>query len=409
MAKLPTLWLQGASQKMAGAVVYQQAGRTLGRSLAASVSNPRTTSQMEQRVRLANLVQIYKVSRRWMLLAFESKPRTWSDYNAFVSANLANARVYLTKSQAAAGAAVIDAFKVADGSLNPITQNVAGNNIVTDLYTGDLETTENATVADLSEALLNNNNTLQEGDQLSMIQYIQQTAADGTPFVVCRAYELILSLTDTRMLSQFMPNTLIIAENSRNYCIACAANGFTGGVAFILSRTVASGTRVSRAYVTLTPGNTFPTQYSTSSALSDAIASYGEGADRFLESRTADAIQSGSGTALSLLSVNIGRAVVQSGGNYSLPIPTGTTLIFNMSGDIPSTGATYTAKIGTSLGNLTTITLQGGTASGSTYTGQVMDDVTISGISTGANYYIVLDIAGTMYAIRLSNEGGSMD
>lgn len=409
MAKLPTLWLQGASQRMAGAVVYQQAGRTIGRSLASSVSNPRTTSQMTQRVRLANLVQFYKVSRRWMPLAFESKPRTWSDYNAFVSANLSQARIYLTKAQAAAGAAIVDSYKVADGSLNPITQNVAGNNIITDLYTGDFETTEGKTVGEFSEAILANNNTLEAGDQISMIQYIQQTAADGTPFIVCRAYEVILNVDDTRQLSQFMPGIFIIAENSGNYCIACAANGFTGGVAFVVSRTVSTGTRVSRAYVTLTPNNTFPQQYSTTTKLSEAIASYGEGSERFLESNSASAIQSGAGSALSLLSLSTGTGVVQAGGNLELPLAPAEEIGFNFSGNLEETTEHTTLQYGLTLSNLQTVTSSASRPTGSTLNITPTNPIGESGIPTGASYYIVVTYGGVRYSIMLRNQGSGMD
>lgn len=41
-------WLQNNKKRIANSVIYKNKGRDIGRSLAASVANPRTESQMIQ-------------------------------------------------------------------------------------------------------------------------------------------------------------------------------------------------------------------------------------------------------------------------------------------------------------------------------------------------------------------------
>lgn len=90
MAKIKSLWLRGSSQRLGGAVTYMLKGVQIARELAAKVDNPRTPKQMNQRVKLANVVAFYRANRPWMeRLAFETKKQNWSTYNAFVSANFA--------------------------------------------------------------------------------------------------------------------------------------------------------------------------------------------------------------------------------------------------------------------------------------------------------------------------------
>ena len=103
MAIVQTMWMTGTKKKLGGTVLYQAMGQTRQRELAAEISNPRTTQQMTQRVKWSNLVNLYRANRSWMKYAFETKKTNQSEYNKFMSLNVAASAIYLPKNVAAAG------------------------------------------------------------------------------------------------------------------------------------------------------------------------------------------------------------------------------------------------------------------------------------------------------------------
>lgn len=289
MAKLPNLWLKGGSQKLGGVVLYQSKGQTLARELAPSVSNPRTDAQMEQRVKLANVVGVYRANRNWMAGAFEDKKQNESDYNAFVRANLANSQVATSKAQAAAGAAVVSPYKVSSGSLPVVEHVVDGTEIQTNLYVGELVINQATSVAALSQALINNNNGIREGMQLSLIINLQQQAQEtGIPYIVVRAYEMIINLSDSRLVAEFFPSVTLVATTADNPALAMGISTLGAGAAcFILSETLGGKTRVSTQSLVAFGSNQSYAAYTSQEAWAEAIRSYGVNTTVFLDSNTA--------------------------------------------------------------------------------------------------------------------------
>lgn len=331
MAIVNNVWLRGTKKRIGGTVYYVNKGQTLWRELAPSVTNPRTPAQMSTRVRLANLVQLYKAGRGWMKAAFENKKQTQSDYNAFVSANLADAKVFLTKQQVAAGAGVVAPVVITKGSLPPIAHTVQSGFIVTDINTAD-EDIADETVGVLSRIILDNNPAIQIGDQLSLIQYIQQTVQDGTPYVVCRAYEMIIDPTNSAPWTDYLPEYVTaFAPSNEDGHLAVGETAPMGGYAFVLSRTVGSSIRVSSQSIVLTADNTVYPLYISEAAYEAAVASYGEGEAIFLSSEGANDISGNQQVTRQIVSVRIGSTVY--GPSSTLPdtIPANSevSMIFN--------------------------------------------------------------------------------
>ena len=409
MAKLPTLWLQGASQRMAGAVVYQQAGRTLGRSLAQEIKNPRTPSQMSQRIKLANLVKLYQVNRSWAKLSFETKPRTWSDYNAFVSANLAGAVVYLTKPQVAAGSAVVAPVKVTSGTLSPIILRSATNLILSNLYTENDEALRILSVAQFSEDLIKANPGLREGDQLSVILYYQQTDPQGFPYVICRAYEMILSLSNGSQVYDYLPEAVVTVDTEDNLALAINTSEFTGGAAVVISRTTASETRVSTSYICLTDDNTVYPQFTSSAAAEAARQSYGQGDDIFLESRSANDVNGNAQLATSLLSVKINDVEVARDAEVSIPIAANTPIEFTFSQPITAEPASLQLLAGGR--NTTTGQVPTGApvVSGSLVRFTPSAAIGTSAWTAGSSFHVGVKMGGVNYIWTLKVASNSMD
>lgn len=286
MAIIKNLWLRNSSKKLAGAVTYQLKGQTIAREQAAKVYNPRSTAQMNQRVRLANLVDFYRANASWMKRgAFENKKQTQSDYNAFVSRNIQSSTIALTKAEALAGAVITAPYQVTDGSLERINARVATNVLTIPVSPNTAIST--TSVSQISLALLDTYPSLKEGDQISIIVLLNKRDSAGIPRVSVFANEFILDTQDENTLSQYVSvgsRTRTISVVSGDLAINVTPQSGES-VAFVVcaSRTTESGIKVSPASV-LMGDTTFLTGYSSEEQFQKAIDSYGESSENFLDS-----------------------------------------------------------------------------------------------------------------------------
>lgn len=345
MAVLQNLWIRGGKQRLGGVVLYQMNGQTLARELAPSVSNPRTTAQMRQRVKLSNLVAFYKANKTWMRNAFEDKAQRESDYNAFVAANIGNTLVALSKSEVASGAAIAAPYQVTRGSILSIEHTLQGSTIKTNLNLGNFQIAAGTTIGQLSTAILNNNLTLSEGMQLSLIVNVQQSGnASQQPYIVVRVYEFLLSRSSTEPLTNYFPESVTsVAAGTNNYALALNTTSYSeGGATFILSHSVGGVTRVSSQRLQMFGSQSVYNAHTTAAAMTAAIDSYGVGADVFLDTNNANALLDVLGT-MTILSVTIGNSTYTAGDDIG-NIGDGDILEFNMSQPIPE-GAVVSAKM----------------------------------------------------------------
>lgn len=315
MAITRNVWLRGAKQKLGGVVLYQAQGETRMRELAASVANPRTERQMAQRVRWANLVNFYRANRNWMQRAFENKPENNTDYNRFMSLNGGTSDIYLTKQEANAGACVVNNYRVTDGTLNAIEITGYNNNWITNIWTGTLAAlTNSTTVGQFAQALLSSNAGLRTGDQLSFIRLIQQVnSSTGYPFVIVRAYEVLLNPNSNELLSDYLPLDYFAIYNSESQnTLGIVNSGNAGGFALVISRTEGGIIRVSPQDVVVANNSALITRYSSVSQQQLAADSYGEGTEVFLSSASANEINP-YGVDNSIVSVTVDGTAYTSG------------------------------------------------------------------------------------------------
>lgn len=295
------------SGRLGEQVFYVVNGETRARKLAAKVNNPRTVSQMEQRTKWANLVNFYRANRDWMKYAFENKARNQSDYNKFMSLNVASSRIYLPKSFANQGACIVDAYTMTQGSLPSIETTKTSTGWATNLYLGNANALpENPTIGEVTRQLLLANPALREGDQISFIRLTQQTnPVTGVPYVVVRKYEVILNSSSVKFFYDYMPIDYIVFDGGVNpNCIEVNDSGNAGGFLLILSRTISGKTYVSSQNIVVANNAAMIDAYSSSNAQQAAIDSYGESAEPFLTSTTAEA-DSQAAVSPSIVSVKI--------------------------------------------------------------------------------------------------------
>lgn len=307
MAIVQTMWMTGTKKKLGGTVLYQAMGQTRQRELAAEISNPRTTQQMTQRVKWSNLVNLYRANRSWMKYAFETKKTNQSEYNKFMSLNVASSAIYLPKNVAAAGGCVVNDYIVTQGSLSSIeTTKVTGGWASNIFLPAGFQLSSSTTIQQLAAAVLPLNPAINEGDQLSFIRMTQQVnGATGVPFVVVRKYEVIISSTDTRLVGSFLPLDYIVTKaNGSDLSIGVEDSGNAGGFVLILSRTIGGRTYVSSQRVIVANNTATISYYTGAAALQRAIDSYGESDEPFLTTSTANQ-NSQASTALSIIGVRV--------------------------------------------------------------------------------------------------------
>lgn len=314
--------MYGQVGKLGQNVYYNVSGETRSRSLAASVNNPRTTSQMSQRVRWSNMVNLYRANASWMRYAFETKTKAQSEYNKWMSLNVATSPIYLTKQLAAAGACIVAPYIITQGSLPSIEVTKVSTYWQTNIYLPP-NTILNATttIGALAQAILAYNPAIREGDQISFIRETQQTnSVTGAPYVVVRKYEMLVQSNSTSLVGDYLPLDYIGVRTVAGECfIVVNDSGQAGGFVMILSRTLGGRTYVSTQSIILANMDAILAQYTSNAALAIAIDSYGESEEPFLT--TADARQPTLAAApLSIVSVQVADLVYIPGRTYaSLP------------------------------------------------------------------------------------------
>jgi hypothetical protein len=290
MAIVKNFWLKNQSKKLAGAVIYQAMGQTRSRELAASVSNPRTIDQMNQRVKWGNLVNFYRANRGWMKFAYETKKENQSEYNKFMSLNVTASQIYLPKTIAAGGGCIVNDYIMTQGSLPSIECIDYGSGWKTNIVLQNTDEWDaTLTVGEFSRNVLENNPAIREGDQLSFVRFTQQTnSTTGVPFIIVRKYEIIINSNDVRRYADFMPLDYVGWDESANEeWLAVFNSGNAGGFCMILSRTIGGKTYVSTQKIVVANNAAMIQAYSSSAAFQAAVDSYGESTEPFLTSTTA--------------------------------------------------------------------------------------------------------------------------
>lgn len=157
--------LQGQARgKVGDLVFYVRQGQQQTRVRNRVPANPRTQSQMNQRVKLAALVGFYKRQSSFFRFALR-KSQKESYYNAFVRENI-NVSPYLDKEDAAAGYAVPAPYLIADGDMPSIqiTENQINGEDMRELFTNISDKYE--TWGDMRIGM-----GLQFGDMLTVVIY----------------------------------------------------------------------------------------------------------------------------------------------------------------------------------------------------------------------------------------------
>ena len=276
--------LTGIISKLNGSVgnltFRQNGGQTIVSEKITQTTNAKTELQQKQRLKWANIIREYQVLQPYMKLAFGGTRNGRNDYNKFMSTNLSMAPVYLTKAGANAGMCIVAPYEITHGTVRSIAVSGKGNKAVTDIRLGTLNITETTTVAEFSNAVVQNNKQFYYGDQITYflvhqvvneVTNIPMAEVDACCIVLNKSSEAkLLSLVDVRGFSV-----------QEKHLAAQADNDFGNhGMVWIHSRKQSAKTLVSTQ--NLICENSLLTVYQSKEAYTDAILSYGGAKEAFL-------------------------------------------------------------------------------------------------------------------------------
>lgn len=126
--------LKGLISKMtgsAGDLTFKTVkGQTVVSEKVTRVNNVRTVAQQKNRMKWANVVQMYKGISPLLNYGFENKRTGVTDYNMFVKLNIHSTPVYLMRNEVIGGACIVAPYQITQGSLPTIVTRGEGSSKV---------------------------------------------------------------------------------------------------------------------------------------------------------------------------------------------------------------------------------------------------------------------------------------
>lgn len=228
-----------ARGKVGDLVFSRRLGQQVTRAYNPSPLNPKTEAQIAQRTRLSGLVNMYRCLRVILDHSFTNRREGQTSYNAFVSANMGIAP-FLTKEQAKEGVVIVLPYVISRGVLPKVYVSGAGDNAFTNIALGDLVIDDDTTIAQFTQAVLANNASWKEGDQLSYVSVIQNITGGSLQYYhgIAQEFKITLDSANSETLRTYLPD---YASATVNGFLGHGAHFASGGFAWIHSRKDAEG------------------------------------------------------------------------------------------------------------------------------------------------------------------------
>lgn len=275
MAIVRSLAIGKATGSMGGITYRTIGGETISSQKRGKASNKPSYLQGVNIVSWANAVNIWQAFEGNDRPSFENRRPRVSDFNEFIAASRA-VPVYLTRSVAQQGGAVVAPYQVTRGSLPSIDNSVAGTGgeIGTDISLGTLTIGDSTTLGQFSRAIVDNNEGWANHDAIILFVLRQSTnSVTGVPYVTVDEFKVTLDVSDNEtLLSEFDPNGEAFANTPGSDKLGMAMT-VNGGAVYIHSRITSEGTQVSTQAIIAT--NTLLPNYQSIPVRNEAIASYG--------------------------------------------------------------------------------------------------------------------------------------
>lgn len=168
-----------AKGKVGDLVFYRDGGEQRTRTRVVP-KNPRSIAQMSQRVKIANVGGLYRTASGVLRNSFTNRPSNMSGYNAF-AAGAIDLAPYLTKQMVAANVCLPQPCMMSRGALQSVEVRVVQGEDESYLGIRVLANiSEASTIGAVSQALINDYPTLQNGDRLTGVMIHFSADADAS-------------------------------------------------------------------------------------------------------------------------------------------------------------------------------------------------------------------------------------
>ena len=156
---------------LVGNVVYRNTKRgTVVAKTPKKASTPRRSErQMYTRCQLGNVAANFRLFEGRLALGFEDKGAGQSEFNLYIQCNYGGQNaVFITKHERLNGACVLAPYQFTRGTLKSVGYALNADGVLTtNIRLGALQVGAQTTVAQLTQAIMQNNTGWQEGDQLT--------------------------------------------------------------------------------------------------------------------------------------------------------------------------------------------------------------------------------------------------
>jgi len=161
----------------ANTIYYEVNGVTFGRSKPTKMGNPKTEAQMKQRIKMNNILNMYKYIKGYLQQNFEGIIGNKNASSFFRSYNLMKTPVWMTKSQKESYKFILAPYVVAQGRINSVGYEFRNGVFVSDINVGDLEINDETEERVLSSIICGNNEGWTNNDTLQVILLRQKLTA----------------------------------------------------------------------------------------------------------------------------------------------------------------------------------------------------------------------------------------
>lgn len=292
-----------------------------------SAGDGATYNQRVQRCKLANIVNIYKVIRRFEAKAWENKSSRVSDYNMFAKKNLPTNEVYLPKTYANVGACRPARYMVAQGSLPQVLLTWLGGPAVTNVALGGLVIDATTTVGALSEAVIAANSDFENGDKLTFANLVYQGITVGgttLPGLVAEYIEFELNTASADLVQSNLAtaNASLVSSNDK------LAMQLQGVAAMVVHTREINGKLYTSTQYMVTESTSTANPYGTEEWIRQCADSYGYQPTVLIQpGSVADEVEGT--TYFTVAASAIGEGVVSGAGRY----PQGSTVTLTAEAD----------------------------------------------------------------------------
>ena len=156
---------------------YERNGEIIGVSLPNGIRNPKSPAQMQQRIKMNNILNMYKYIKGYLQQNFEGIIGNKNASSFFRSYNLMKTPVWLTKAQKESYKFVLAPYVVAQGRIPTVGYEFRDGVFVSDINVSDLEINDQTEERVLSSIICGNNEGWTNNDSLQVILLRQKRAA----------------------------------------------------------------------------------------------------------------------------------------------------------------------------------------------------------------------------------------